>query len=87
MDEKTRLSFGAPEYLKVKMGLTPGSVTPFGLLHPSASDIELVVDEGLRSHEYVHFHPLRNTATLRLSQKDFLKFLEPLRPDFQWYEF
>lgn len=87
LDEKTRLSFGAPEYMSEKLGLTPGSVTPFGLIHPNSKDLEIVVDEGLRDHEFVHFHPLRNTATLKLKQEDFLKFLDSVRDNFLWYKF
>jgi Ala-tRNA(Pro) deacylase len=87
LNEKTRLSFGAPEYMMEKLGLTPGSVTPFGLIHSGAKDIELVIDKELQKHKFVHFHPLRNTATLKLTQDDFLKFIDSVCDDFSWYRF
>ncbi|MCF7917434.1 prolyl-tRNA synthetase associated domain-containing protein [Candidatus Gracilibacteria bacterium] len=87
LEESKNFSFGAPEYLKEKLGLTPGSVTPFGLIHPNAGDLEVVVDEGLLEHDFVHFHPLRNTATLRLSKENFLKFLESRGNTIRFYPF
>lgn len=73
-----RLSFASPERLNRYLGLTPGSVSPFGLLHPQAKEVQLVVEEGLRKADYVSFHPNTNTATLTLSWVDFEKFLQSL---------
>ncbi len=74
--EQQKFSFASPERLEKYLGLTPGSVTPFGLIHPGAEDIPVLVDEGILMHEYTHFHPLRNTATLRFKTSDLMKFLE-----------
>ena len=43
-----RFSFGSPERLMDKMGLTPGSVSPFGLLHASSGDIQVIIDDDLK---------------------------------------
>jgi len=67
--------------------VTPGSVTPFALIHPNAAGIPVVVDSGVLTHEWVHFHPLRNTATLRLRKDDFLKFLKSRENEVRFYEF
>jgi Ala-tRNA(Pro) deacylase len=75
-NETQKMSFASPERLKKYLDLTPGSVTPFGLICPAASDISVLVDEGILNHEYTHFHPLRNTATLRLKTTDLMRFLE-----------
>jgi len=74
-----KLSFGKPEQMETFLGVTPGSVTPFGLIHSGSNEIEqIIVDTDMFEHEYVHFHPLRNTATLKLKATDFQKFLDHL---------
>ena len=63
-----RLSFADADTLMATLGLTPGSVTPFGLMHEGASAIRAVVlDEALLAHDPVWFHPLRNTASTAVS--------------------
>lgn len=76
LDEHRKMSFASDERLEKFLGLKPGSVTPFGIIHENAEDIKVVVDNEIFSHEFVHFHPMRNTATLKISTKDFQKFLE-----------
>jgi Ala-tRNA(Pro) deacylase len=71
-----RLSFGSPERLARCLGLTPGSVSPFGLLNDAARDVRVVVDAGLRASARVGFHPNVNTATLVLATTDFERFLQ-----------
>jgi Ala-tRNA(Pro) deacylase len=71
-----RLSFGSAERLMEKLGLTPGSVSPFGLLHPGSKDVEVIIDAPLRGAERLLFHPNINTATLTVSFADLQKFLE-----------
>ncbi|MCF7905835.1 prolyl-tRNA synthetase associated domain-containing protein [Candidatus Gracilibacteria bacterium] len=87
LDAGQRLSFASPERLQKHLGVTPGSVTPFALIHPEASNIPVVVDKGILAHDWVHFHPLRNTATLRLKKDDFLKFLKSRGNEVKFYEF
>lgn len=70
-----RFSFGSPERLMDKMGLTPGSVSPFGLLHASSGDIQVIIDEDLRGADRLLFHPNINTATVTISHADLEKFL------------
>lgn len=71
-----RLSFASPDRLAKCLGLTPGSVSPFGLLHPGARDVRVVLDADLRQAEKVAFHPNVNTATIVLAWGDFEKFLQ-----------
>ncbi len=70
-----RLSFGSADRLAARLGLTPGSVSPFGLLHPGAKDVRVVIDADLRDARDVAFHPNVNTATIVLSWADFERFL------------
>src|SRR5512132_1785402 len=42
-----RLSFASPERLQRFLGLTPGSVSPFGLIHAGAKDVVVILDADL----------------------------------------
>jgi Ala-tRNA(Pro) deacylase len=70
-----RLSFGSPERLMASLGLTPGSVSPFGLLNDRRKAVRVIVDEDLRRAERLIFHPNINTASLTISRPDFERFL------------
>jgi Ala-tRNA(Pro) deacylase len=70
-----KLSFGSPERLLKHLGLTPGSVSPFGLIHDSTHSVRVVVDRDLQAVARLSFHPNINTATLVVSKDDFVRFL------------
>jgi Ala-tRNA(Pro) deacylase len=70
-----RLSFGSPERLMTHLGLTPGSVSPFGLLNDASGAVIVIVDDDLRRAERLIFHPNINTASLTISEADFERFL------------
>ena len=70
-----RLSFGSPERLQARLGLTPGSVSPFGLLNDVARSVIVIIDEDLRSAERLIFHPNINTASVTIGGADFVRFL------------
>ena len=70
-----RLSFVSAERLMEKLGLTPGSVSPFGLIHPGSGDVEVIIDTPLRRAEKLLFHPNINTATLTITFNDLARFL------------
>ena len=69
-----RLSFGKPEALLEKLGVTPGSVTLFSILNDSNCEVTLIIDKRLTDHEVVNFHPLLNDATTAISSKDMIAF-------------
>jgi Ala-tRNA(Pro) deacylase len=71
-----KLSFGSPERLMTQLGLTPGSVSPFGLLNNADRSVRVWLDRDLETAERVSFHPNTNTATLVIACRDFLRFLE-----------
>jgi Ala-tRNA(Pro) deacylase len=70
-----KLSFGSPERLMALLGVTPGSVSPFGLIHDSAREVRVCVDRDLTTAGRISFHPNINTATLVLTFADFERFL------------
>jgi Ala-tRNA(Pro) deacylase len=82
-----KLSFGSPALMEETLGVTPGSVTAFGLINDTGRRVRFVLDAGLAAADPVNFHPLVNTATTAVSQADFRRFLaalgiEPLIVDF-----
>ena len=70
-----RLSFGSPERLMARLGLTPGSVSPFGLLNDTTQSVRVMIDQDLRSAERLIFHPNLNTASLTIGVADLERFL------------
>jgi Ala-tRNA(Pro) deacylase len=70
-----RFSFGSPERLMATLGVTPGSVSPFGLLHEGSKDVRVIVDQDLRSAGRLIFHPNVNTASVTISVADLERVL------------
>jgi Ala-tRNA(Pro) deacylase len=70
-----RFSFGSPDRLMAALGVTPGSVSPFGLLHDGSQDVRVIVDQDLRSADRLIFHPNLNTASVTISVPDLERFL------------
>lgn len=71
-----KLSFASPDRLMRFLHLTPGAVSPFGLIYDSARDVIVVIDDDLPGTNRIGFHPNVNTATIALPTADFLRFLE-----------
>ena len=70
-----KLSFASPERMMKYLGVTPGSVSPFGLLNDPDRHVRVFLDRDLQQAERITFHPNDNTATLVLTFKDFERFL------------
>ena len=74
-----RLSFGSPERLMHELGLTPGSVSPFGLINDADGSVRVLVDADLRGKERLIFHPNINSASVVISWADLEKFFASRR--------
>ncbi len=70
-----RLSFGQAELLLDKLGVTPGAVTPFGLINDRPPSVRVILEAELVAAETVNFHPLVNTATTSLASADLIAFI------------
>lgn len=70
-----RLSFASKEELESILGLSPGSVTPFGILNDLENKCTIVIEDSL-ANETLLFHPNINTATISISYSDFIRFIE-----------
>ena len=73
-----RFSFGKPEELLELLKLTPGAVTPFGLMFDEQKKVTYVLDEDFTKAELVIFHPLRNDMSINLAPQTFLACMEKL---------
>ncbi|MGH8262228.1 MAG: prolyl-tRNA synthetase associated domain-containing protein [Steroidobacteraceae bacterium] len=71
-----KLSFASPERLMTHLGLTPGSVSPFGLINDAEHAVRVALDRDVQRAERISFHPNINTATLVVGRADFMRFLE-----------
>lgn len=71
-----KISFASPKRMLKYLGLTPGSVSPFGLINDKENHVHVFLDENLRKSERISFHPNLNTASIVVSYADFMKFLE-----------
>ena len=74
-----RLSFGSPERLMAKLGLTPGSVSPFGLINDADGSVRVIIDADLKGKDRLIFHPNINTASVVVSWDDLERFLATRR--------
>ena len=72
-----KLSFCHEDDLDEVLGLTPGAVTPFGLLNDPDGRVQLIIDESLRDEELFAMHPCVNTVTVRMSNRDFMDKVIP----------
>lgn len=79
-----KLSFASPERLMKYLGVTPGSVTPFGLINDQSNHVHLFIDENLHKAEKVSFHPGINTASLIITKLDFERFLIHSGNSYEW---
>ncbi len=70
-----RLSFGNAELMAETLGVTPGSVTAFGLINDIRRRVRFVLDRRLAEAPLVNFHPLTNTATTAIDQAGLRQFL------------
>lgn len=72
----SRLGFASEERLFKHLGLTPGSVTPLGLLNDKEKKVVVLIDEDLKKTKHICLHPNVNTATVSILYDDFVKFLK-----------
>jgi Ala-tRNA(Pro) deacylase len=73
--DETRLSFASPERLMKYLEVSPGSVSPFGLINDLEKSVTFIADNELLTHDELALHPNINTQTLILKTEDFKRFL------------
>ncbi len=81
-----KLTFASAERMKRFLGVAPGSVTPFGLIHDFSHHVHLFLDQNLLKSERISFHPCANTASLVVAWQDFIKFLNSTGNTYEFLE-
>lgn len=74
--ESSKLSFASEDRLKKYLGLTKGSVTPFGVLNDPDNRVEVFIDKDLEGAPAVGFHPNENTATIFLPLAEMVRIIK-----------
>jgi Ala-tRNA(Pro) deacylase len=69
------LVFGTEDKLLELLGVTPGSVSPLGIVHAQNKSLTLLLDEDLPKQSKLGFHPNINTSTFIISYADFEKYI------------
>jgi len=70
-----RLSFGSARRLEAYLGVTPGAVSVFGIIHDTGHGVEIIFDRSLWQQATFQFHPLVNTSTLCISREELTRFV------------
>lgn len=70
-----RISFGNAVLLEEVLGVTPGSVTPFGVINDTGQRVTVVLDEQMMACDPLHYHPLVNDATTAIAPADLVAFI------------
>ena len=83
--DDSKLSFASEDLMMQKIGLKPGSVSPFALINNTERDIQVIFYSELQG-KLVWFHPLQNDNTIVIAMTDVEKFLANLSFDFFYIE-
>ena len=68
------LSFANPEELMERLGLYPGTVSPFGIINDHNNTVEILIDSALVNNQLL-FHPNANNRTISIAYSDLIKFM------------
>lgn len=80
-----RLSFAGEELMMRYLGVTPGSVTPMGLINDTDREVNLLLDEDLKNYPVFACHPCINSASILLNLEDLTDSIIPATGhSFQW---
>ena len=81
-----KLTFASEHRLQRYLGVTPGSVTPFALIHDTDHHVRVFLDKNLLQSSYLSFHPCINTASLTLPLDGFIRFMDHTGNAYEWID-
>lgn len=80
-----RLSFADENHMNQYLGVTPGSVTPLGLIHDKTLTVNLLLDEDLKKYPVFACHPCFNSASVIMTLDDLVEKVIPATGhEFRW---
>lgn len=71
-----KLTFASEKRLRKYLGISPGSVSPFGIINDHDHHVHIFIDEKLKEFDKLSFHPNLNTASLVILRSDLVRFIE-----------
>jgi len=87
LDGKVNMRLADAAFLDEKLKVKPGCVGPLCIVNDESKEVKLVLDEALMSYDYIHSHPLRNDASVKMTPAALQEYLskagiEPAVVDF-----
>ncbi len=71
-----KVRFAGPEELSDTLGITPGAVSPMGLINDRDNKVIFIIDELVWNAKEICCHPNINTETLQIPGHDFQKLIK-----------
>ena len=79
------LSFASADELMDILNLTPGSVTPLGLINDAEHKVKFYIDAAFKDG-LMGIHPNDNTATVWINAEDLVRLISDLGNDVEYAE-
>lgn len=70
-----RLGFAPAERMEALLGVSPGALTPLGIINDTNGLVTVVIDAVLLDSEQINFHPLVQEESVGLAPADLLAFI------------
>lgn len=70
------LTFASSEELLHYLHLTPGSVSPLGLINDTTHKVKVILDQEIWFSSIINFHPNINTASLEFTSEQFHRLMD-----------
>jgi Ala-tRNA(Pro) deacylase len=71
-----KVRFAGPEDLLEVLGITPGAVSPLGLVNDTEDKVIFMIDEEIWNAKEICCHPNINTETLQIPGSEFQKLIK-----------
>ncbi|MEX2370000.1 MAG: prolyl-tRNA synthetase associated domain-containing protein [Bacteroidales bacterium] len=81
-----KISFASPRRMEKYLGVSAGSVSPFGLINDTDNHVHLFLDKNLMNSEKISFHPNINTASVVIRFEDLKKYLDWVGNSYEFLE-
>ncbi len=86
MLKQGKLSFASEWRMEKYLDVKPGSVSPLALVNDHENHVKVFLDKNLLQAQKISFHPGINTASLVLSFKDFMRFMDWTGNEYEFKE-
>ncbi|HDZ19448.1 hypothetical protein LCGC14_1011710 [marine sediment metagenome] len=71
-----KIRFAGPEDLFENLGITPGAVSPIGLVNDTQNNVIFIVDTNIWNADEICCHPNINTETMQIPGLEFQKLIK-----------